>query len=116
MGAQAGPQWRERLEQAARQAVDQLVSGFKPLRVILFGSLARGDVHEDSDVDLLVVKETDLPFFRRIDEAMAFIHVDVPVQILVYTPAELDRLVQEGRDFIATVLEEGEVVYDAAAR
>lgn len=104
--------WRTRLQQAVGEAVRQIVAGYDPERVILFGSVARGDVHEDSDIDLLVVKRTDRPFLRRIDEVMALIDVAVPVQPLVYTPEELDRLIREGRDFIRTALAEGRVLYE----
>ena len=88
------------------------MAGYHPERVILFGSVARGDVHENSDIDLLVVKQTDRPFLRRIDDVMALVDVDVPVQAIVYTPEELGRLIREGRDFIRTALAEGRVVYE----
>ncbi|BAS28190.1 nucleotidyltransferase domain-containing protein [Limnochorda pilosa] len=39
--------WKERLEHALEQAVAQIVSAYDPDRIILFGSVARGDVHED---------------------------------------------------------------------
>ena len=108
--------WRRRLEEATRLAIEQLASRYQPQLIILFGSTARGDVHEDSDIDLLVVKQTDRPFFQRIDEALSLLDVKVPVQVLVYTPDELNQLRREGRDFITTILAEGKVVYDARSR
>lgn len=109
MGAQP---WRERLDRALAEVVQQIVDAIDPERVILFGSMARGDVHEDSDLDLLIVKETDQPFLHRIDDVLMVLDTDVPVEPLVYTPSELERLRDEGRDFIATILEEGRVVYE----
>lgn len=104
--------WRTRLQRSINEAVRQIVEGYDPDRVIVFGSVARGDVHEDSDLDLLVVKRTDRPFLRRIDEVMALIDVPIAVHVLVYTPEELDRLALEGRDFIRTALEEGRSIYE----
>lgn len=104
--------WRERIRRALETAVRQIVEGYDPERIMVFGSLARGDLHEDSDIDLLVVKRTDRPFLRRIDDVLALLDVGVPVHALVYTPEELQRLVAERRDFILAALEEGRVVYE----
>ena len=104
--------WRTRLQRAVEEAVRQIVAGYDPERIIVFGSVARGDVHEDSDIDLLVVKRTDRSFLQRIDDVMAVVNVAVPVQPLVYTPEELERLIRERRDFICTALEEGRIVYE----
>lgn len=107
--------WRERIDRALVQVVKQIVSRFDPERVIVFGSVARGDVHEDSDIDLMIVKETDRPFLKRIDDVLELLHVDVAVEPLVYTPEELERLKREGRDFIEAILREGRVVYEREA-
>lgn len=107
-----GQPWRERLDRALAAVIDQIVQELDPERIIVFGSMARGDIHEDSDLDLLIVKETDQPFLQRIDEVLAVLRTDVPVEPLVYTSAELERLREEGRDFIGTILEEGRVVYE----
>lgn len=107
-----GQPWRERLDRALAAVIDQIVQELDPERIIVFGSMARGDIHADSDLDLLIVKETDQPFLQRIDEVLAVLRTDVPVEPLVYTSAELERLREEGRDFIETILEEGRVVYE----
>lgn len=104
--------WRERLDRALADVIEQIIQELDPERIIVFGSMARGDVHQDSDLDLLIVKETDRPFLQRIDDVLAVLQTDVPVEPLVYTPTELRRLREEGRDFIETILEEGRVVYE----
>lgn len=108
--------WRVRLHQAAAEAVRQIASGYDPEKIIVFGSVARGDVHEDSDIDLLVIKRTDRPFLQRIDDVLALVDVPISVQPLVYTPEELERLVRERRDFVYTALQEGRVVYERPHR
>src|SRR3972149_2969420 len=75
------------------RVVDAIVRAYDPLRVVVFGSFARGDTHEGSDLDLIVVKETGERFFRRIGrvrDACADIAIDV--QPLVYTPAEVEEM------------------------
>ena len=51
---------RERYEHAIERIVAQLCKTYGPEKIILFGSCARGDFGEDSDIDLLIVKETAL--------------------------------------------------------
>ncbi|MBE3598357.1 MAG: nucleotidyltransferase domain-containing protein [Limnochordaceae bacterium] len=104
--------WRDRLERSLQKAVQQIASRYRPARIILFGSLARGDVHEDSDIDLLIIKQTDRPFLKRIDDVLAVLDTEVPVEPIVYTEHEFERLAREGRDFIDTILREGRVLYD----
>ena len=76
-------------------------------RVVLFGSLARGDAGPGSDADLLVVvSRTDLPFperFVRYSPAGVGIGVDV----FAYTYSELETMLAEGNPFIARALSEG---------
>jgi predicted nucleotidyltransferase len=92
------------------------VRGYQPQRIIVFGSFARGDTHEGSDLDLIVIKETDERFFDRIGrvrDICADLRVDV--RPFVYTPDELRQMLAAGSAFLETALEEGVVAYDAAA-
>ncbi len=85
---------------------------YEPRRVVLFGSFARGDYHAMSDIDLLIVKDTERPFLDRISDVLALCDYDVPLEPLIYTPEELQRMLEEGNSFLQTVLEEGIVVYE----
>ena len=81
-----------------RQTVEAMSSRLMPIfrkhgvqRVILFGSLARGDDTRRSDLDLLVVMETDAAFLDRYDRLLPKIVREVPgrdVDLLIYTPEE----------------------------
>ena len=98
------------------RAVDAIVRAYRPQRVIVFGSFARGDTHEGSDLDLIVVKETDERFFERIARVRdACADLEVDVQPLVYTPAELRQMLEQGNGFLETALAEGVVTYEAPA-
>ena len=84
-------------------------------RAIVFGSVARGEADEWSDLDLLVVADTTRPFFERWRDFAGLFDVWPRLDLLVYTPAELERLRAEGRAFIEPVLAEGVVVHEAAS-
>ena len=98
------------------RVVDAIVKAYDPLRIVVFGSFARGDTHEGSDLDLIVVKETDEPFFRRIGRVRdAGCGLGLDVQPLVYTPTELDDMLASGNSFLETALAEGVVAYERGA-
>lgn len=76
-------------------------------RAVLFGSLQRGDAVPGSDADvLLVLRSTDLPFTQR-----AALYrpedVGVPVDLFVYSRAELDDMLANGNRFVSRALAEG---------
>ena len=98
------------------RAVDAIVRAYDPLRVIVFGSFARGDTHEGSDLDLIIVKETEERFFDRIGRVRdAACGLGLDVQPLVYTPAELEEMLASGNSFLETALAEGVVAYERGA-
>jgi len=85
---------------------------FRPQRVLLFGSYARGQATEDSDVDMLVIMDHDKP--RNVEQAIAIrLQTDspFPMDLLVRRPAEVAERVAMNDTFIRSVLEEGEVLY-----
>ena len=82
-------------------------------KAIVFGSYARGDADRHSDLDLIVVVDTERSFFKR-HEGFAGLY-DVwrrGMDLLIYTPDELADMLAEHRDFIETALEEGVVIYE----
>jgi predicted nucleotidyltransferase len=80
-------------------------------RIYLFGSWARGEADEDSDVDLVVIQETSLPFFDRLREAARELEPEWNVDILVYNPEEFQRMIERGNALAETVIEEGTLLY-----
>jgi len=96
------------------QVVEEL-KPYQPLRVVLFGSAARGDADEFSDLDFVVIKQTEKPFLERLKEAALLVNVPGSVDILVYTPEEWQRMQAVESPFAERVLAEGRVVYEAAS-
>ncbi len=105
--------WSPARFQEALDHIIQALHPYRPQRVILFGSFARGDYHGMSDIDLLIIKETDRPFVERIGEVLALFDSPLPIEPLVYTPAEFAHMVEERNPFIEQVLREGTVIYES---
>lgn len=103
-------------ENLIREIVDRLVKAIDPDRIILFGSRARGDAEPDSDVDLLVIKDSDEPPHRRVIPAYrALGGLGVPKDIIWRTPDEV-RHWSEVRNYVTTrALREGRVLYEKRA-
>jgi len=80
--------------------------------VILFGSYARNQPGKHSDVDLLVIAESDLPRHERSRQLhLMFKPYPFPMDILVYTPKEVEKESEFELSFISTVLREGKKLY-----
>ena len=79
-------------------------------KVILFGSLARGEVYEGSDLDLLIVMPSEKSFVDRAVELAQILGPRLGVDLVVYTPEEFKRLQEEGRSFLLELLREGKVL------
>jgi uncharacterized protein len=81
-------------------------------RVILFGSYARGEAGETSDVDLLIVAESNLPRFKRSRPLYRLLRpYPFSMDLVVYTPEEVERGRQSPMSFVSMVLREGKTVY-----
>ena len=76
-------------------------------RAFVFGSVARGEADEWSDLDLVVVAETERTFFERFRDFAGLYEVCPRLDLLVYTPAEFERMVEEENAFLLRVFEEG---------
>jgi predicted nucleotidyltransferase len=80
--------------------------------VILFGTLAGGHVHEWSDIDLVVVEKTVLPFFQRLRKVRKLLRPKVGIDVMVYTPEEFDQLCEDRPFFREEIVAKGEVIYE----
>ncbi|MCX7668720.1 MAG: nucleotidyltransferase domain-containing protein [Anaerolineae bacterium] len=80
-------------------------------RAILFGSYAAGRRDLLTDLDILIIMDSSLDFVARTAEMYRALSVPVDVDLLVYTPEEIERRRHQG--FLRRVLEEGTVIYEA---
>lgn len=99
-------------EDTIAQAVATLVTAANPLRIVLFGSYARGDADEGSDLDLMVVKnQVGNRAQEMVDLARALRPLRVPVDVLVVSADELARLGREPGSVYWWALQEGRVLH-----
>lgn len=92
-----------------KAAADKISSEYRPQRIILFGSHARGTADKWSDIDLLIIKQTKDRYFDRVKKVRKAIP-GLPADILVYTPNELEK--SKNTFFMQEVLEEGKTLYE----
>ncbi len=92
--------------------VQKIVDAFNPEKVILFGSYAYGKPTIDSDVDMLVVMESDERPAKRATRAYHVVHGKTfPMDIVVRTPQELAHRLAIGDYFIKEIIKRGKVLY-----
>ena len=102
----------------SRQTIDEMVKKiaqrFNPERIILFGSYARGEATEDSDLDLLVVSQSPGPRGRRSAPIIRLLaeEYDLPVDIIVRTPEGVSLWGDVRGSFANTALTEGVTLYE----
>ncbi|MFQ5640165.1 MAG: nucleotidyltransferase domain-containing protein [bacterium] len=96
------------INKVARRIADALSAE----RVILFGSYARGTAGKNSDVDLMIIAESDLPRFKRSRQLYKlFRPYPFGMDLLVFTPEEIERGRKSPFSFVSTVLKEGKTLY-----
>jgi predicted nucleotidyltransferase len=94
------------------KAVPIIVEYYAPDQIILFGSCAKGEQTLCSDVDLLIVKDTDLPRAYRGLEVVSYLkRYPIKFDLLFYTPGELDCRMSTRDSFIESILGTGIILY-----
>jgi len=92
----------------------KIVQMLQPERIVLFGSWAWGEPDPDSDVDLLIVKDSPQPRRERQRDLRRKLYPPgLPLDLLVYTPQEVDERLNAGDFFIRNVLTKGKILYAA---
>jgi uncharacterized protein len=98
--------------QAIREIVQQIVERFRPQKVILFGSYVQGKPTPDSDVDLLVVMETNEQALHAAARISAAIDHPFPLDILVFRPSELKASLERKGVFATEIIAKGIVLHE----
>jgi len=95
-----------------RRVVKTIVREFQPEKIILFGSQARGKPRWDSDLDILIIGESDLrPVDRSVAVRMLFLDQGFPMDIIYYTPEQVNRWKEVRGSWIHYLVHEGKVIY-----
>jgi uncharacterized protein len=102
------PVTAETLEEVVRR----ILTAGSPLRIVLFGSRATERARPWSDLDLLIVEESDLPRYKRPARYLrALVGVFPAKDVVVWTPQEIEAWSSVPSAFITTVLREGKTLY-----
>ena len=104
--------------QQLNEIVQILVADCHPDKIILFGSYAQGTAREDSDLDLAIVKKTDLPMHKRAAEFRRALRYQgrrwfFGMDILVFTPEEFFKEKDQRYSFAHEIFSTGTVLYES---
>jgi len=94
-----------------KQIVENLKK-YNPEKIILFGSHAWGKPRKDSDIDLLIIKETKESHYKRIPEARKYLrNINEAFDILIMRPDEVEKRLKLGDFFIKNIINQGKILY-----
>ncbi len=95
----------------------RIATTFNPDKIILFGSYAVGNANEDSDLDFILIKETDLPKQRRgLEVRKLFYRIAIPMDFKIYTSKEFNDELNNKYSFLNTALKDSKVLYERKNR
>lgn len=99
-------------QEEIKKITERIREKYQPEKIILFGSFAWGKPNESSDVDLFIVKKSNLPRrFRTTQVEKILDYTPCPIDVLVYTPQEIKKREKLNDFFVKNILEKGEVLY-----
>lgn len=93
--------------------INNIISSLKnanPQKIILFGSYAYGTPNPDSDIDLLVITDTDKSFHQRIQQLRPLLPKNRPIYLIVLTPQEYQKA-QGANSLVDEIDAKGKVIY-----
>lgn len=99
-----------------REILGPALADSEASKAVVFGSYARGEADERSDLDMLIVSDTDKRFLQRIEDYWpvfsSWWRLRKGFDLLVYTPEEVSNMLAIGNTFIHKALSEGVVIYE----
>ncbi|MEW5768348.1 MAG: nucleotidyltransferase domain-containing protein [bacterium] len=99
-----------------KEVIDILIKEYMPEKIILFGSYCYGKSTKDSDIDLLIIKDTQKK--NRIDRFVEVKRIiynprfKISISPLILTSNELNERLEMGDDFLREITTKGEVLYE----
>lgn len=104
---------KQALEAELARVLPLIIEKYQPEKILLFGSLATGDVHEWSDIDLVLIKETELNYIDHLFEFKKMIRSKLATDVFIYTPEEFEERVTEDHYFtVDEIIGKGRVLYE----
>lgn len=95
------------------EIVNKIAINYNPYKIILFGSYASGNINESSDLDLLIIKNTNIPKHKRGRVVRKFLYGSmVPMDLIIYTEKEFEEEKKQKYSFINTAIKSSQVLYE----
>jgi len=95
------------------EIINKISTGYKPVKIFLFGSYVSGNPHPDSDLDFIIIKNTDTPKIKRGRELRKLLFgALIPLDLKIYTPGEFEEESSNEFSFLHNALKTSKVVYE----
>jgi predicted nucleotidyltransferase len=94
------------------EVVRRILAVGSPVKIVLFGSQARGEAGSGSDLDVLIIEDSSLPRYKRASRYLrALVGVFPAKDVVVWTPQEIEAWSGVPNAFVTTALREGKTLY-----
>jgi len=103
------------MEKIIFEIVKEIREKYEPIKIILYGSYCYGTPTADSDINILIIKDTDKrPIDRWIEikKILRNISKKAPISPLVYNPKEIKERLAIKDFFVEEIFEKGKVIYE----
>ena len=101
------------LREQIQDITSKIISNYDPDKIILFGSYARENFNDDSDLDLIIIKNSKLPRHKRgLEVRRLFYVLTIPMDLKIYTPIEYDQELQNKYSFLYSVIKDSKILYE----
>lgn len=93
--------------------VDRIALNYNPDKIILFGSYAHGNYSDNSDLDFILVKDTNTPKHKRGLEVRRLFHgLPIPMDFKIYTSSEFDSELSNQYSFLSSAIKGSKILYE----
>ncbi len=100
-------------QQQIDDIINLIVESIHPKKIVLFGSYANGTADEHSDLDLFILSETDQPMNHRTRDILKLTRgMKIPLDIVVYTPEEIEKWKNTSNSFVSEIFKCGKTLYE----
>jgi len=95
------------------EIVNRIVVNYEPEKIILFGSYARGNYNEESDLDFILIKNTNSPKHKRgLEVRRLFYGLPLSIDFKIYTSSEFSKELSNQFSFLNSAIKESKVLYE----
>ncbi|MCK9208055.1 MAG: nucleotidyltransferase domain-containing protein [Salinivirgaceae bacterium] len=95
------------------EIVNRIASNYNPDKIILFGSYAKGNYNDNSDLDFILIKDTNTPKHKRgIEVRRLFYGLAIPMDFKIYTSIEFNNELSNQYSFLSSAIKGSKILYE----